>query len=54
MKNTSPTCTATGTSLTIAVTDGSDGINPGSDWSTFLMKFLISVTNPTDYLGADA
>lgn len=51
MKVKAPTCTVKGTTLTIAVTDGNDGINPGKKWSTFLMKFLIDVTNPTDYLG---
>lgn len=54
MKVTAPTCTVKGTSLTIAVTDGNDGINPGEKWSTFLMKFLISATNPKDYLGTAA
>jgi len=54
MKVTAPTCTVKGTTLTIAVTDGNDGINPGDKWSTFLMKFLISATNPKDYLGTAA
>lgn len=53
-KVTKPTCKATTTKLTISVTDANDGINPKDKWSDFLMKWRISVKQPTDYLDTAA